>query len=71
MSYASESSAYDDSGFYERGYILPRTGGTGVSPFIAAGLLAVAIAAGAFLLLNRKRRGGEVPPPSKRRPRNQ
>lgn len=49
MNVALYESKYHDSGFYERGYELPNTGGTGTVPYTMGGLLLMTGAA--FLLL--------------------
>lgn len=48
-------SKYHDSGFYERGYELPKTGGIGTGIYTGGGLAMMATA-GAMLVYNRKKR---------------
>lgn len=47
-------SKYHDSGFYERGYELPKSGGTGTEIYTAGGFLMLTSAA--FVLLNKQKK---------------
>ena len=59
MSVVLYESKYHDSGFYERGYELPATGGIGTTPYISGGLVLIF---GAVILLykQKKRREEDV-----------
>ena len=60
MSVVLYESKYHDSGFYERGYELPNTGGAGTNLYTVGGLLLMAGAAFLLLYLHTKRRKGDV-----------
>ena len=57
MSVVLYESKYHDSGFYERGYELPATGGIGTTPYISGGLVLILCAV--ILLYKQKKRREE------------
>lgn len=58
MSVTLYESKYHDSGFYEKGYELPNTGGPGTTPYTIGGTLLLA-GAGLLLVYSRKKRRRE------------
>lgn len=52
--YGKDESKYHDSGFYERGYELPKSGGAGAEIYTVGGFLMFTSAA--FVLLNKEKR---------------
>lgn len=54
MNVAFYESKYHDSGFYERGYELPKSGGAGTEIYTVGGFLMFTSAA--FILLNKQKR---------------
>ena len=59
MSAVLYESKHNDSGFYERGYLLPQTGGTGTLPYTVSGCALVGGAAACLWLRHRKKSGNE------------
>lgn len=53
-------SKYHDSGFYQRGYELPATGGAGTVPYTAGGALLIAAASYLLYIQNKRRKEAQA-----------